>query len=104
MILIATEKYNQNCCYALPLFKRLRQPANRRLLPEMSKGTHREHQYRRGNLAVYLHGFGKNSQDNLDDGELEALKAAADVIFRLDAAMIEKAAADGKWKELSCNA
>lgn len=59
--------------------------------------------YRQEHLAVYLHGFSKSSQDNLDDAELEALKAAASVIFELDAAMIEKAVAAGKWKELSCN-
>lgn len=56
--------------------------------------------YRREQIAVYLHGFAKSSQGNLDDDELEALKGAAEVIFGLSAVMIEKALTAGKWKEL----
>ena len=59
--------------------------------------------YRRTHRAVFLHGFAKNAQDNLDDDELEALKAAADAISKLDEATIRKALKDGKWKEVNCD-
>lgn len=58
---------------------------------------------RRENLAVFLHGFGKNERDNLDDDELEALKAAASAIFKLNEATIAKALKDGKWKAVNCD-
>ncbi len=59
--------------------------------------------YRRAHRAVFLHGFAKNVQDNLDDAEIKALKAAATAFFQLDDATINKALKDGKWMEVDCD-
>ncbi len=59
--------------------------------------------YRQSQRAVFLHGFSKNTQGNLEENEIEALKTAATAIFKLDAATINKALTDGKWLEVNCD-
>ncbi len=56
--------------------------------------------FRRGQFAVFLHGFGKNSKANLDDDELASLKKFATLILAMSDAEILEALAGGRWSEI----
>ncbi|MCZ2156975.1 MAG: type II toxin-antitoxin system RelE/ParE family toxin [Bryobacterales bacterium] len=51
--------------------------------------------YRRGCLAIYLHGFAKSEQDNLPTRDLQILRKAASVLKALSAEEMAKYARDG---------
>lgn len=57
--------------------------------------------YRIGGHAFFAYGFAKSSKGNIDDRELEALKAAARAYAGLNAQQIEAAIATGELIEVS---
>ena len=56
--------------------------------------------FRRGDLAVFLLGFAKDEQDNIDDYELSTLKGQARAIFEWTAEQFEAAILDDDLTEL----
>lgn len=56
--------------------------------------------YRRGCLAVYLHGFAKSEQGNLSTRDLQILKKAASVLKALSAEEMAKYVEDGILMEV----
>lgn len=56
--------------------------------------------YRRGRLAVYLHGFAKSEQGNLSTRDLQILKKAASVLKALSAEEMAKYVEDGILMEV----
>ena len=59
--------------------------------------------FRSETRAVFLFGFAKNDQDNIDDSELRDLRKAAQAYMNLSETEIEEAAAARKLKEVDCN-
>jgi hypothetical protein len=57
--------------------------------------------YKIGGHLFFAYGFAKNSKSNIDDRELEALKAAAKVYAGLSVGQIESAMARGELMEVS---
>ena len=57
--------------------------------------------YRQGDMAIFLLGFAKNERANIDDDELEDLRAQARVFFGLTSDQIEAAIADAELMEVS---
>ena len=59
--------------------------------------------YRSKTRSVFLFGFAKNDQDNIDDDELKNLrKAAAEMLSWTDDDVAVLVAAE-KWKEVECD-
>lgn len=56
--------------------------------------------FRSGDFAVFLFGFAKSAQDNIDDGQLAVLRSAAAVWLSLDAATIQKLVDYGELVEV----
>ena len=57
--------------------------------------------YRHGDKAVFLLGFAKSERANIDDDELEELRAQARVLLRLSADQIEAATAAEELTEVN---
>jgi hypothetical protein len=57
--------------------------------------------YRRGELAVFLLGFAKNERANIDDDELEDLRAQARAFLRFSDDQIEAAVLEEDLTEVS---
>lgn len=51
--------------------------------------------FRKGDYAIYLHGFAKGEQDNLPTRDLQILKKAASVLKALSAEEMAKYVSDG---------
>ena len=56
--------------------------------------------YKKGNIAIYIHGFAKNEKDNLSAKELRTLKAFAKILTELTESQIKSALANGDFKEI----
>ena len=56
--------------------------------------------YRRGDLAVYLLGFAKKDQANIDEDELETLKGQARTFLKLNPTQFESAVAEDELVEI----
>ena len=60
--------------------------------------------YRSATRSVFMFGFGKNDQDNIDSNELTELrKAAAEMLGWPDNEVVTLVAG-GKWTEIDCDA
>lgn len=57
--------------------------------------------YQLGDIAVFVFGFAKNERDNIDAGELQALKELARMFLSYDAVAVDRAVADGVIWEVS---
>ncbi len=57
--------------------------------------------YKRGDRAIFLHGFKKNETDNISKKELEAFKQLAKELIDLSENQIETAIRSGAFKEIS---
>jgi hypothetical protein len=57
--------------------------------------------YRRGALAVFLLGFAKNERANIEDDELEDLRAQASAFLQFTTDQTEAAIAEGDLTEVS---
>lgn len=56
--------------------------------------------YRSGDRAVFIYGFAKNEQDNVDRQDLKLLKKAASVYLRLGLAELQKLMDGGTLSEV----
>jgi hypothetical protein len=56
--------------------------------------------FRSGDFAVFLFGFAKSAQDNLDDRQLSVLRGLAAAWLSADAATIKKAVEEGQLVEV----
>ena len=56
--------------------------------------------YRAAGRAVFLYGFAKNDRDNIDDGELDALRAIGANWLAASTGLVEQALEDGDLKEI----
>ncbi|PLX69584.1 MAG: hypothetical protein C0603_01260 [Denitrovibrio sp.] len=56
--------------------------------------------YKKGNNAIYIHGFAKNEKDNLSKNELIAFKELAKIIFNMTDEQITSAIYAGKFMEI----
>ena len=59
--------------------------------------------FRRGERAVFVHGFAKSDRENLRRHELGALRALADEMLGLDGPGLEAMLANGTISEVSCD-
>lgn len=59
--------------------------------------------FRVSKLAVFVHGFAKNEQDNVDKGELIALKKLAGEFLAYDDATVTRVIAAGTFVEVNCD-
>ena len=59
--------------------------------------------FRRGERAVFVHGFAKSDRDNLRRNELGALRSLADEMLGLDGSGLEAMLANGTISEVICN-
>ena len=59
--------------------------------------------YRSDTRAVFLFGFAKNDQDNIDDDELKNLRNAAAKILGWNDKDVAALVAAGKWTEVKCD-
>ena len=59
--------------------------------------------YRSDTRAVFLFGFAKNDQDNIDDDELKNLRKAAAKILGWNDKDVAALVAAGKWTEVKCD-
>jgi hypothetical protein len=57
--------------------------------------------YKKGSLAIFIHGFAKNEKSNLSDKELKAFKAFAKILTGLTADQIAIAIKNGDFKEVT---
>lgn len=57
--------------------------------------------FRSGDFAVFLFGFAKSVEDNIDDRQLNVLRRAAALWLSADAAMIRKAVSEGELVEVT---
>ena len=53
--------------------------------------------------AVFIDGFAKNSQDNIDDDDLERFRTLAAEFLRYDAKQINRLVKTGAWIEVECD-
>jgi hypothetical protein len=58
--------------------------------------------YRSKTRAVFLFGFAKNEQDNIDDDELKELRKAAGEMLSWSGDAVAALVAGGKWMEIDC--
>jgi hypothetical protein len=56
--------------------------------------------YRRGNRSVFIHGFAKRDQENIDARELRELRDAARIFLGLDDTELAIAATEGRLIEV----
>ena len=56
--------------------------------------------YRRGERAIFLHMFAKNSKANLSEAELEAFKEIAKPLMRLSDEQLRELATSREWREI----
>ena len=56
--------------------------------------------FRSGDFAVFLFGFAKSAEDNLDDRQVKVLRGVAASWLLADAAMIRKAVQQGELVEV----
>lgn len=56
--------------------------------------------YKKGNRAIFIHGFAKNEKDNLSSKELVALKEFSKVLLSLTEDQIKIAVDNGDFKEV----
>jgi hypothetical protein len=59
--------------------------------------------YRTGTRAFFVHSFAKNEKDNIDTGELAALKKLASQLLALDDEAIARVVASGTLTEVTCD-
>ena len=59
--------------------------------------------FRRGERAVFVHGFAKSDRENLRRKELSGLRSLADEYLALDTAGLAVAQATGAIIEVECN-
>lgn len=52
---------------------------------------------------MFVDGFAKSSQDNIDDDDLERFRELAAEFLRYDAKQIGKLVKSGAWIEVECN-
>jgi hypothetical protein len=57
--------------------------------------------YKKGNRAIFIHGFAKNEKDNLSNKELIALKEFSKILISLTEDQIETAVRNGDFKEVT---
>ena len=60
--------------------------------------------YRSAHRSVFMFGFAKNDQDNIDSNELTELRKAAAEMMRWTDNEVAALAAGGKWTEIDCDA
>jgi hypothetical protein len=68
-----------------------------------SGGTRTVIAYRSGRRSVFLYGFAKNERDNIDDGELDALKRLAELYLSYSDAQIATAIKQMELTEVTCD-
>jgi hypothetical protein len=56
--------------------------------------------YRKETIAIYIHGFAKNEQDNLTPKELKAFKELSKILTGLTPEQIKTALKNGDFKEV----
>ena len=56
--------------------------------------------YKKEYIAIYIYGFNKSEQDNINDKELKMYKQLSDTFLNLSIAYIDKAVAAGELMEL----
>ncbi len=56
--------------------------------------------YKKGNRAIFLHGFAKNEKDNLSTKELVALKEFSKILLSLTEDQIKTTVNNGDFKEV----
>lgn len=59
--------------------------------------------YRSGARAVFIHGFAKSDQGNIDAGEKKALKMLAKELLALDDKQMDQAVKAGVFTEVKCD-
>ena len=59
--------------------------------------------YQVGDLMVFIYGFAKNEQDNINDLELEELHKIVGSALKLDNEKIENLVEIGEWIEVNCD-
>ena len=59
--------------------------------------------FRRGERAVFVHGFAKSDRENLRRNELGALRSLADEMLGLDGPGLEAMLANGTISEVNCD-
>ena len=59
--------------------------------------------FRRGDRAVFVHGFAKSDRENLRRKELTALRTLADEMLGLDNSALEAMLLNGTISEVDCN-
>ncbi len=59
--------------------------------------------YRSETRAVFLFGFAKNDQDNIDEDELKSLRKAATQMLGWNDEDVTALLAAGKWTEVKCD-
>ena len=59
--------------------------------------------YRRGNLAIFVHGFAKRDRGNIDRDELLAFRKLASTMLNLDDDSLSMLAASGSITEIDCD-
>lgn len=59
--------------------------------------------YRRGNLAVFVHGFAKSERPNVSPVELTALRELASEILGYDDRALDRVVTAGVFTEVICN-
>lgn len=59
--------------------------------------------YLMGARAVFVDGFAKSSQDNIDNDDLERLRKLATEFLSYSAEQVGKLVKDGAWIEVECN-
>ncbi len=56
--------------------------------------------FRSGDFAVFLFGFAKSAEDNLDDRQLDVLRRVAGLWLSTDAASVQRAVEEGELAEV----
>jgi hypothetical protein len=56
--------------------------------------------FKKDNIALFIHGFAKNEQDNISESELALFKKQAKYIFSFDETKIQKAIEAGEFIKL----
>ena len=59
--------------------------------------------FRRGERALFVHGFAKSDRENLRRNELGALRTLADEVLGLDGPGLEAMLANGTISEVNCD-
>jgi len=59
--------------------------------------------FRAGTRAVFVHGFAKNEQDNIEKGELIALKKLAAEMLAYDDKTLARIVSSGVLLEVKCD-